>query len=83
MMSYHVSNQVELELCKLSRVGGQIFILYSGSHTSTKRHHIMYYNKPEFTIKVFNFNKQYSDQQQESNNRGNNEDESTATNIDK
>ena len=29
-------NQVDLELCKISRVGGQIFTLYTGSHTSIK-----------------------------------------------
>ena len=46
-------NQVELAVCQLSRVQGQIFTLYAGSHTSIKGHHTMYYNKPDFTSKVF------------------------------
>ena len=75
-------NQVELELCKISRVGGQIFTLYAGSHTSIKGHHTLYYNKPEFTSKVFNYYKQHNDQQQENNNEINNDDESTTTNND-
>ena len=57
MLPYELSclNQVEHELCKISRVGGQIFTLYAGSHTSIKGHHTLYYNKPGFTSKVFNY----------------------------
>ena len=55
MLPYELSclNQVELELCKISRVSGQIFTLYAGNRTSIKGHHTLYYNKPEFTSKVF------------------------------
>ena len=42
----------------------------------------MYYKKPEFTSKVFNYQKQYNDQLQESNNGGNVIDKSTASNND-
>ena len=73
-------NQVELAVCQLSRVQGQIFTLYAGSHTSIKGHHTMYYNKPDFTCKVFNYYKQYANNQQEaSNNESHNNDESTET----
>ena len=84
MLPYELSclNQVELELCKISRVGGKIFTLYTGSHTSIKSHHTLYYNKPEFTSKVFNYYKQHNDWQQENNNEINNNDESTTTTND-
>ena len=86
MLLYELSclNQVELELCNISRVGGQIFTLYAGSHTSIKikGHHTLYFNKPEFTSKLFNYYKQHNDHQQESTNGGNNNDASSATNID-
>ena len=77
MLLYELSclNQVELDLCKFSIVGGQIFTLYAVSHTSIKGHHTLYYNKPEFTSKVFNFYKQHNDWQQQKNNGINNDDE--------
>ena len=81
MLPYELSylNQVELELCKFYRVGGHIFTLYSESHTSIKGHHTLYYNKPEFTSKVFIHYRQHNDWQQENTNGFNNDDESTTT----
>ena len=48
-------NEVEMELCKYNKIGGHIFSLYAGAHTSIKGHHTLYFNKPDFTSKVLNY----------------------------
>ena len=34
-------NEVELELCKYNKIGGHIFSLYGGAHTSIRGHHTL------------------------------------------
>ena len=59
--------EVELELCKYNKIGGHIFSLYGGAHTSIRGHHTLYFNKPDFTSKVLNYYSQNQDQLEEQN----------------
>ena len=60
-------NEVELELCKYNKIGGHIFSLHGGAHTSIRGHRTLYFNKPDFTSKVLNYYSQNQDQLEEHN----------------